>query len=69
MKKIFLFLLVLSSVANFGCNRSDVGGGDDEVQIERQEDYNREDATDEKTIPIKRDDELKIDTDEVDVND
>lgn len=67
--KIFLTLLMLIPLSQLaGCNR-DVGN-DDEVTIERQEDYNREDATDSEVLPVGRDEELKLQGDEeVDVDD
>jgi hypothetical protein len=69
MKILMSFLMLFSLVQISGCNRSDVGD-DDEVTIERQEDYNREDASDTEIIPIHRDDELKLQNDdEVDVDD
>lgn len=67
--KLLMTLLILTSLFPItGCNRSDVE--DDEVIIERQEDYNREDASDTEVLPIDRDDEFKLQSDdEVDVDD
>ncbi len=67
--KLLMTLFMLTSLFQFtGCNRSDVD--DDEVIIERQEDYNREDASDTEVLPLDRDDEFKLQSDdEVDVDD
>lgn len=68
--KFVISLLMLSSLFQLtACNRNEVDG-DDEVIIERQEDYNREDASSTDIVPIQRDDELKLQSDdEVDVDD
>lgn len=67
--KLLMTLLMLTSLFQItSCNRSDVE--DDEVIIERQEDYNREDASDTEVLPLDRDDEFKLQSDdEVDVDD
>lgn len=68
--KIIMSLLMLTTLFQItSCNRNDTGD-DDEITIERQEDYKREDATDTKVVPIHRDDEIKLQSDdEVDVDD
>lgn len=53
-----LFLLILMS-GLYSCNNNT--SDEDEVTIERQEDYNREDATGQETIPVKQDEELELD--------
>ena len=51
------------------CNKNDVGD-DDEITIQRQEDYNREDASETEVVPVHRDDEMKLQSDdEVDIDD
>lgn len=67
--KLLMTLFMLTSLFQMtGCNRSDVD--DDEVIIERQEDYNREDASDTEVLPLDRDDEFKLQSDdEVDIDD
>jgi hypothetical protein len=68
--KLLMTLVVLTSIFQItGCNKSDVEG-DDEVTIERQEDYNREDASETEVVPVHRDDEMKLkNDDEVDIDD
>jgi hypothetical protein len=53
-----VFLLVCLS-GLYSCNNP--SNDEDEVTIERQEDYNREDATGQETIPVKQDEELDLD--------
>lgn len=69
--KIFMTLLMMIPLLQLtSCNKSDVTGDDDEVHIQRQEDYNREDASDTEVLPVHRDDELKLKSDDdVDVDD
>jgi hypothetical protein len=64
MKAFFMLLMMTTLFGLYGCHKSDsMNGSDDEITIERQEDYNREDATDSKALPVERDDELKNDVD------
>jgi hypothetical protein len=68
--KLVMSLLMLTSLFQVtACNRNDAQD-DDEITIERQEDYNREDASDTEVVPLHRDNELKLQSDdEVDVDD
>ncbi len=59
-------LLIVSGFVT-SCNRDE---GDDEITIERQEDYNREDASETEVLPVSRDEEIKLQGDnEVDIDD
>lgn len=61
MKRLSILMLLTNLLFLHACNRDDAGNND-EVTIERQEDYNREDATEQETIPVKRqNEELDLD--------
>jgi len=68
--KIVMTLLMFTALFQVtACNKNDVKD-DDEITIQRQEDYNREDASDTKVLPVKRDDEFKLQSDdEIDIDD
>jgi len=69
MKFVMSLLMLTTLFQATACNRNDVED-DDEITIERQEDYNREDASDTEVVPLHRDDEMKLQSDdEVDVDD
>lgn len=69
MKFVMSLLLLTTMFQVTACNKNNVED-DDEITIERQEDYNREDASETDVVPLHRDDEMKLQSDdEVDVDD
>lgn len=67
MKHLFVLPLLLTLGITTSCNQH---RSDDEITIERQEDYNREDASDTQVVPVERDEEIKLQSDQdVDVDD
>ncbi len=57
---VFAGLLLLNISA---CNRTndDIRGSGDDVTIERQEDYDSDDARDSRDLPLNTSDEMEID--------
>jgi len=69
MKFVMTLLMLTTLFQVTACNKNNVED-DDEITIQRQEDYNREDASDTEVLPVKRDDEFKLQSDdEVDIDD
>lgn len=56
MKFITIIMLLINLFSLQAC-QSDKTSNDDEITIERQEDYNREDANEQDVIPLKRQNE------------
>lgn len=72
MKILFASLTVLMLAGITSCNRDEVRN--DDLTIERQEDYNREDMSERRAMPVESEDEVEIDRDvigddEVELND
>lgn len=65
MKAIFSVFAALLLFNISACNRAtdDVRGTTDDVTIERQEDYDREDTMERRTLPVETDDEINVDRD------
>ena len=67
MKYFFVLPLLVTIGISTACNQH---RSDDEITIERQEDFNREDASDTQVVPVDRDEEIKLQSDQdVDVDD
>lgn len=60
MKNLLMIGLLLSSSALVSSCSDDNTVNEDEITIERQEDYNREAPTEDEAIPLRRDNEVDI---------
>lgn len=64
--KVFFSVFAAFLLMNISaCNRSndDIRGTDDDVTIERQEDYESNDVRESRSLPLETDDEIEVDRD------